>query len=93
MNFFLTGVQIFLGDNMTFGRSIFHCAVLLAIAQFGHSIDSEADVNWDPRELYEFERTIRLENGAGKSEFIKLDTPINFYSDIYDHIYVSVWNF
>lgn len=72
---------------MSFGRAIFQFIVLLAIAQFGQSND---DVHWDPRELYEFERTIRLENGAGKSEFIKLDTPINFYSDIYDHIYVSV---
>lgn len=40
-------------------------------------------------DFYDFDRTVRLENGLDKSEFIKLNTSINFFSDIYDHIYVS----
>lgn len=64
------------------GRSLLSSAVvLLAIAQFGRTVEIS--------DFYDFERTIRLENGADKSEFVKLDTPINFFSDIYDHIYVS----
>lgn len=58
--------------------------VLLALAQCGRSLEIS--------DFYDFERTTRLENGADKSEFIKLDTPINFFSDVYDHIHVSVLN-
>lgn len=42
-------------------------------------------------DFYEFDRsTVRLENGDNKFEIIKLDTPINFFSDTFDHIYVSI---
>lgn len=69
-------------DIMTLGRSIFQAVVLLlAIAHLGRSIEIS--------DFYDFEREIRLENGANKFEFVKLDTSINFFSDIYDHIYVS----
>jgi hypothetical protein len=30
----------------------------------------------------------RLSNGNDKYDFLKLETPIHFYSDKYDHIYV-----
>lgn len=34
-----------------------------------------------------------LPNGNEQSGFIKLDTPIHLYSNIYDHIYVRfLWN-
>lgn len=56
--------------------------VLLALASFSRSLEVS--------DFYDFERTVRLENGADKSEFVKLDAPINFFSDIYDHIYVSI---
>lgn len=70
---------------MTLGRSFFQSViVLLALAQCGRSLEIS--------DFYEFERSIRLENGADKSEFIKLETPINFFSDLYDHIYVSILN-
>ncbi|XP_031633983.1 nidogen [Contarinia nasturtii] len=67
---------------MTFGRLIFQSVVvLLALAQLSRSLEVS--------DFYDFERSVRLENGAGKSEFVKLDTPINFFSDIYDHIYIN----
>lgn len=70
---------------MTLGRSFFQSViVLLALAQCGRSLEIS--------DFYEFERTVRLENGADKSEFVKLETPINFFSDLYDHIYVSILN-
>lgn len=31
-----------------------------------------------------------LPNGNEKSGFLKLDTPIHLYSNIYDHIYVRI---
>lgn len=67
---------------MALGRFNFQSVlILLAIAQLGRSLEVS--------DFYDFEREIHLENGADKSEFVKLDTPINFFSDIYDHIYVS----
>lgn len=56
--------------------------MLLALASLSRSLEVS--------DFYEFERTVQLENGADKSEFVKLDSPINFFSDIYDHIYVSI---
>lgn len=68
---------------MTLGSLIFQSViVLLALAHFGRSLEIS--------DFYDFERTVRLENGADKFEFVKLDTPIYFYSDVHDHIYVSV---
>lgn len=68
---------------MTLSRSIFQgVVILLTITQLGRSVEIS--------DFYDFERNIRLENGANKFEFVKLDTSINFFSDIYDHIYVSV---
>lgn len=55
--------------------------VFLSITQFGRSLEVS--------DFYDFERSVRLENGLEKSELIKLEKPINFYSDIYDQIYVS----
>lgn len=70
---------------MTFGSMIFQSVfVLWALISLSRSLEVS--------DFYDFERSIRLENGAGKSEFVKLDTPINFFSDIYDHIYVSNLN-
>lgn len=70
---------------MTSGRFLYRSAILLlAIAQLGRSLEIS--------DFYDFERNIRLENGANKFEFVKLDTSINFFSDIYDHIYVSASN-
>lgn len=42
-------------------------------------------------DFYEYDRSVRLENGDNKFEVIKLDTPINFFSDTYDLIYVSIY--
>lgn len=68
---------------MTLNRLLFQSfIVLLALTTFSRSLEIS--------DFYDFERTTRLENGADKSEFVKLDTPINFFSDIYDHIYVSI---
>lgn len=68
---------------MTLNCSIFLSVVIvLALTQSGHSLEVS--------DFYDFERDVRLENGANKGEFVKLDTPINFFSDIYDHIYVSL---
>lgn len=68
---------------MTLGSLIFQSViVLLALAHFGRSLEIS--------DFYDFERTVRLENGADKFEYVKLDTPIYFYSDVHDHIYVSV---
>lgn len=68
---------------MTLSRSIFQgVVILLTITQLGRSVEIS--------DFYDFERNIRLEIGANKFEFVKLDTSINFFSDIYDHIYVSV---
>lgn len=68
---------------MSWKRSIISSAViLLALAQSGRSLEVS--------DFYDFDKEIRLENGANKGEFVKLDTPINFFSDIYDHIYVSL---
>lgn len=70
---------------MTFCSLIFRCSiVLLVFAHLGRSLEIS--------DFYDFERTLRLENGADKFEFVKLDTPIYFYSDVHDHIYVSVRN-
>lgn len=67
---------------MTFGCVLMRCfAVLLAFAQLSRSLEIS--------DFYDFEKTVRLENGAEKFEYIKLDTPIHFFSDIHDHIYVS----
>lgn len=55
--------------------------VLLSFTQFGRSLEVS--------DFYDFERTVLLENGLEKSELIKLEKPINFYSDMYDQIYVS----
>lgn len=41
-------------------------------------------------DFYEYENSFLLENGADKSGYRKLPTSLNFYSDIYDHIYVSI---
>lgn len=41
-------------------------------------------------EFYEFDRSVRLENGDNQFEIIKLDTPIHFFSDTFDTIYVSI---
>lgn len=69
--------------KMKFDLLIFQSVVvLLALAQYGRSLEIS--------DFYDFERTTRLENGVDKSEFIKLETPIHFFSDIYDHIYVSI---
>lgn len=71
---------------MTLNCSIFlSVVILLALAQSGRCLEIS--------DFYDFERDVRLENGANKGEFVKLDTPINFFSDIYDHIYVSLSNF
>lgn len=70
---------------MTFCSLIFRFSiVLLVFAHLGRSLEIS--------DFYDFERTVRLENGADKFEFVKLDTPIYFYSDVHDHIYVSVRN-
>lgn len=70
---------------MTLGSLIFQSViVLLALAHFGRSLEIS--------DFYDFERTVRLENGADKFEYVKLDTPIYFYSDVHDHIYVSVFD-
>lgn len=70
---------------MTYNRFVWRSIVLLlALAQFSRSLEVS--------DFYDFERTVRLENGVDKSEFVKLDAPINFFSDIYDHIYVSIQN-
>lgn len=77
--------DLFVSDSMVLGRSMFRGVVLLlAFAQLGRSLEIS--------DFYDFEREIRLENGANKFEYVKLDTSINFFSDIYDHIYVSAWN-
>lgn len=68
---------------MTLNGSIFlSVVILLALTQSGRSLEIS--------DFYDFEKEVRLENGANKGEFVKLDTPINFFSDIYDHIYVSL---
>lgn len=68
---------------MKFDRLIFQSVVvLLALVQCGRPLEIS--------DFYDFERITRLENGVDKSEFINLDTPIHFFSDIYDHIYVSI---
>lgn len=41
-------------------------------------------------DFYEYNKIVQLENGDNKFEIIKLDTPINFFSDTFDHIYVSM---
>lgn len=72
---------------MVLGRLMFRGVVLLlAFAQLGRSLEIS--------DFYDFEKEIRLENGANKFEYVKLDTSINFFSDIYDHIYVSafIWS-
>lgn len=56
--------------------------LILTINQLGRCVEIS--------DFYDFDRNIRLENGVNKFEFVKLDTSINFFSDIYDHIYVSV---
>lgn len=67
---------------MTLNCSIFlSVVILLALAQSGRCLEIS--------DFYDFEKTVRLENGAEKFEYIKLDTPIHFFSDIHDHIYVS----
>lgn len=66
----------------TLNGSIFlSVVILLALTQSGRSLEIS--------DFYDFEREYRLENGANKNEFVKLDTQIHFYSDVYDHIYVS----
>lgn len=68
---------------MTLSRFIWQAIwVLFALAPFSRSLEVS--------DFYDFERTVQLENGADKSEFVRLDAPINFFSDIYDHIYVSI---
>lgn len=67
---------------MTLNGSIFlSVALLLALAQSGRSLEIS--------DFYDFEKDVRLENGADKGKYVKLDTSINFFSDMYDHIYVS----
>lgn len=60
-------------------------AILMACAHVSYSLEIG--------DFYDFDRTVRLENGLDKSELIKLNTSINFFSDIYDQIYVSNKNF
>lgn len=67
---------------MTLNGSIFLSAILLlALAQSGRSLEVS--------DFYDFERDVRLENGANKGERVELNTSIHFFSDIYEHIYVS----
>lgn len=40
-------------------------------------------------DFYEYDNSFLLENGADKSGYRKLPKSLNFFSDIYDHIYVS----
>lgn len=63
-------------------RIIFLACLVLGVQHFGSAIEVS--------EFYEFDKTIRLENGENKFEIIKLATPINFFSDTFDHIYVSI---
>lgn len=72
----------FLKAAMTLNGSILLSVVtLLALAQSGCSLEIS--------DFYDYERDIRLENGADRGKYVKLDTSINFFSDMYDHIYVS----
>lgn len=40
-------------------------------------------------DFYEYDKAIRLEHGVDKYEFVSLDTPVHFFSDVVDHVYVS----
>lgn len=60
---------------------LFACLVFGA-QKFGRALEAS--------DFYEYDRSVRLENGDNKFELIKLDTPINFFSDTYDIIYVSI---
>lgn len=72
--------------KMTLGRLIIESAVvLLVLAQLSRSLEIS--------DFYDYDRSVRLENGADKYEFVQLDTPIYFYSDVHDHIYVSALAF
>lgn len=44
-------------------------------------------------DFYDYEKSFRLENGADKSGYRKLETSLNFFSDFYDHVYVSFLQF
>lgn len=61
------------------------CLLALCILIVGLPIGKAIGIN----ELYQYSKANELEHGLDKFRFLKLDTPIHFYSDTYDHIYVS----
>lgn len=68
---------------MYFSQRFFLFAFLVAGAQYYVGALEISD-------FYEYDRSIRLENGDNQFEIIKLDTPIHFFSDTFDTIYVSI---
>lgn len=66
-------------------KIIQHLLWLLLLVQIGRPLETS--------DFYDFDKSFRLENGADKSAYLKLDTPLNFFSDVYDHIYVSSYLF
>lgn len=65
-------------------RALLFLQSIVFLAVYAHIVHS-----LEQSDFYDIDRTVRLENGLEKSEFIKLNKSINFFSDIYDHIYVS----
>lgn len=61
------------------------CLLVQCILIFGLPIGKAIGTN----ELYQYSNANQLEHGLDKFKFLKLDTPIHFFSDTYDHIYVS----
>lgn len=39
---------------------------------------------------FEYNKEIQIKNGEEEFKLIKLPTPVHFFSDTYDHVYVSI---
>lgn len=55
--------------------------LLLIFIKLGNTIEKN--------DFYEYDNSFILENGSDKSGYKKLPISIKFFSDTYDHIYVS----